>query len=117
MSGDIFYIRHILECIDRIERYTSQGGREKFFFDTLIQDGVIRNLQVLAESTMRISEDTKARWPGVPWRPIAGFRNIAVHDYLGLDLARIWVIVSENLPVLKEQLELIRRVIASEPGS
>jgi uncharacterized protein with HEPN domain len=108
MRDDHFYVLHILECIERIERYTGGRSAEGFFSDTLIQDGVIRNLQVLAESTMRISERTRSRWPAVAWRDIGGFRNVVVHDYLGLDLERIWHIVSVNLPVLKEQMEQIR---------
>jgi len=111
MQDDRFYVLHVLECIERIEKYTAGRNIDGFFSDTLIQDGVIRNLQVLAESTMRVSERTKARWPAVAWRDIAGFRNVVVHDYLGLDLERIWNIVSLNLAVLKRQMEQIREAI------
>jgi len=78
---------------------------------------MIRNLQVLAESTMRISDETKVRWPGVAWREFAGFRNVVVHDYLGLDVERIWNIVSVNLPALTPQMEMIRQNLNSEPSS
>lgn len=61
MKDDRFYVRHVLECIGRIAKYTSGGARSTFLSNTLIQDGVIRNLQVLAESTMRISERTHTR--------------------------------------------------------
>jgi len=104
---DGFYVRHVLGCIMRIQKYTT-NGRDAFFADTLIQDGVIRNLQVLAESTMRISKETKARWPSVTWREIAGFRNVVVHDYLGLDLEEIWDIISLNLPGAHPQQPLPR---------
>jgi uncharacterized protein with HEPN domain len=67
MRDDRFYVHHVLERIERIEAYTS-GGVGAFLSDTLIQDGVIRNLQVLAESTTRISEGTKAQWLAVAWR-------------------------------------------------
>jgi uncharacterized protein with HEPN domain len=63
MQDDRFYVQHVLECIDRIEKYTSGGGLGAFLSDTLIQDGVIRNLQVLAESTTRISNATKYGGP------------------------------------------------------
>ena len=116
MRDDRFYVLHVLECIDRIEKYSTSGAGT-FHSDTLIQDGVIRNLQVLAESTTRISDATKARWTRVAWRDIAGFRNVVVHDYLGLDLERIWDIVSVNLPILKQQMELIRQTIECEPES
>jgi uncharacterized protein with HEPN domain len=63
---------------------------------------VLRNLQVLAESTQRLSDGSKARRPEVDWRAIAGFRNVLVHDYLGVDAAAIWKVVQADLPVLKE---------------
>jgi uncharacterized protein with HEPN domain len=69
---------------------------------------VLRNLQTLAESTQRISDHLKAHHPEVDWRAIAGFRNILVHDYLGVSTERIWEIVSVNLPMLGSQMEAIR---------
>lgn len=74
---------------------------EGFMQNTLVQDAVLRNLQVLAESTQRLSEDYKASNAGIEWYKIAGLRNILVHDYLGIDLETVWVVVKENLPELK----------------
>ena len=68
---------------------------------TLIQDAVIRNLQVLGESARRLSEETKARRPVVDWRGIIGFRNVMVHEYLEITLARVWEVVELQLPMLK----------------
>lgn len=73
--------------------------------ETLIQDGVIRNLQTLAESTRRVSGKLKTEFPNVDWRAIAGFRNIIVHDYLAIDLERIWGVVDNRLPKLKEEIK------------
>ncbi len=69
---------------------------------TLIQDAVIRNLQVLGESARRLSEETKARRPEVDWRGIIGFRNVTVHDYLEITLTRVWEFVELQLPMLKD---------------
>ena len=101
MKDDRLYALHILECIDRIERYTSQG-REAFLASEMIQDAVLRNLQILAESTQRLSRQLKDSRPEVPWREIAGFRNVLVHDYLGVNLDRIWKTVRSGLPNLKQ---------------
>ncbi|MFN0105429.1 MAG: DUF86 domain-containing protein [Bryobacteraceae bacterium] len=79
----------------------------------LIQDAVLRNLQILAESTQRISDQMKALHPEVDWRAIAGFRNVLVHDYLGINFVRIWEIVSVHLPALGSQMEAMRR--AADP--
>ena len=108
MKDDKLYLIHILECIERIERYTL-GGRNGFFAATLVQDAVIRNLQTLSESIRRISGTLKEVHSGVNWRNIAAFRNVVVHDYLGMDLNQIWDIVEKDLPDLKRQIEAILR--------
>ncbi len=80
------YLKHILRCIARIQEYTA-GGRESFLSSPLIQDGVIRNLQTLAESSQRLSEGVKASQSSVVWKGLAGFRNVMVHDYLASTLS------------------------------
>lgn len=99
-KDDKFYLIHISECIERIVHYTS-GGEEVFFKDTKTQDAVVRNLQVLAESTIHLSENLKVRFPDIDWKAIRGFRNILVHDYLGVRLDRVWNIVEQHVPGLK----------------
>ena len=74
MKDDRIYLNHILRCIARIEEYTA-GGRESFFASHLIQDGVIRNLQTLAESSHQLSESVRASQPSVDWKGLAGFRT------------------------------------------
>jgi uncharacterized protein with HEPN domain len=70
----------------------------------MIQDAVIRNLQTMAESSQRLSEATKSSVPDVDWRAISGFRNILVHDYLGVDPNVVWAVVEYDLPNLKAAL-------------
>ena len=106
MREDRLYIAHVLDCVRRIDRYC-QNGEEAFRGSELIQDAVLRNLQTLAESTQRISEGLKALHPEVDWRAIAGFRNLLVHDYLGINLMRVWEIISVHLPVLGAQMATI----------
>jgi uncharacterized protein with HEPN domain len=85
VKDDGIYLKHILRCVARIEESTA-GGRESFFASHLIQDGVIRNLQTLAESSQHLSEGVKISQSSVDWKGLAGFRNVLVHDYLGIDL-------------------------------
>ena len=75
----------MLECIERVERFVGQD-HTRFMQSDLVQDAVVRNLQSLAESSQKLSEKVKNTQTGVDWRAIAGFRNVLVHDYLGLDL-------------------------------
>ena len=76
MKDDRVYLKHILRCIARIREYTV-GDRESFFASPLIQDGVIRNLQTLAESSQHLSEGIKAAHSSVDWKGLAGSPAIA----------------------------------------
>ena len=100
MKDDQLYLVHVLECIERIERYVAPG-RDAFFSETIIQDAVLRNLHTLSESTQRLSDNMKDRHSEVDWFSIAGFRNVIVHDYLGVDLKTTWDIIERDLPELK----------------
>ena len=108
MKDDRIYIDHILECMEWITRYTAEG-REAFFFDRKTQSATLRELQTLAESTQRLSNELKEAHPEVPWESISGFRNVLVHDYLGIRLERVWEIIERDLPVLRAALENIMR--------
>ena len=101
---DKVYIVHMLECIERIENYTG-GDQKRFFDDSMLQDAVLRVLQVMAESSQHLSSEAKSQSPEIDWRAISGFRNILVHDYLGgVDLELIWQVVVTELPKLKKSL-------------
>jgi len=109
MKDQSVYLRHILRCIGRIQEYTS-GGREAFLASPLLQDATLRNLQTMAESTQRLDESLRAKHSSVAWQALAGFRNVLVHDYLGIDLERVWDSVENHLPGLLTAVEsLLRR--------
>lgn len=102
-KDDSVYVEHILESIKRIAEYV-EDGESQFYESTLIQDAVVRNLQVLAESSQRLSDEFKSRHTNIPWRELSGFRNILVHDYLGIDLDSVWSVVEQDLPQLRASL-------------
>ena len=114
MKDDHLYLVHITECITRISQYTSEG-EQVFLGDTKPQDAVLRNLQTLTESTTRLSGELKGRYPGIDWRAIAGFRNVVVHDYLGIDLREVWNIVVHDLPPLERTIEQMLRDLGADP--
>jgi uncharacterized protein with HEPN domain len=101
-KDDFVYIDHILDCLHRIDEYVE--NREQFYSSHLVQDAVIRNLQVMAESSQRLSDKIKQANPQIPWKEISGFRNILVHDYLGVDLDMIWSVVEQDLSALEQAL-------------
>lgn len=106
MKDDRLYLLHIKEAIEWIEEYT-RDGKDIFINDHKTQDAVLRNLHTLSESVQRLSTPLKDKHPEVDWRVIAGFRNVIVHDYLGIDLDQIWDIVRDDLPELKRAVQKI----------
>ena len=100
------YLAHILECADRIERYLGQD-REAFLRDTMVQDAVIRNFEVIGEAAKRILEQFRVVHAEIPWRLMAGFRDVLIHDYEGVDLERVWRIAQEDLPAVKTAIARI----------
>jgi uncharacterized protein with HEPN domain len=100
------YVAHILECIDKIERFTADG-RERFFQEAMVQDAVLRNLEVIGEAAKRLDDAYRAAHPGVPWRALAGLRDVLIHQYEGVDLEKVWAIVEQELPSLRGTLAAI----------
>ena len=106
MKDPRIYLISILDCIVRLQEYT-RDGRDIFLSSTLIQDGVIRNLEVIGEATKQLSDEIKEAYPDVAWKGMAGLRDVLIHDYLRVSLSRVWVVIEVNIPSLKVQIEKI----------
>ncbi len=92
-------LRYISDSITLIAQYTG-GGEEAFRREPMIQDAVLRRLETLADAARQLSGELTARHLDIPWRAIYGFRNVAAHGYLGLDVGRVWTTVQDSLPAL-----------------
>lgn len=115
MKDDRLYLNYILESIRRIEKHR-RPGRRRFLASHTTQDAVLRNLQTLAESTQRLSDEVKATQPQIPWDDISGFRNVLVHDYLGIDLEIIWGIMQHEIRELKTATQAMLDGLAGDEG-
>jgi uncharacterized protein with HEPN domain len=104
------YVEHVVECIRRI-REDSAPGRDAVFASRTLQDAIVRNLQVLCESTQRIGDSHKQRHPEIDWPSIAGMRNVLVHDYFEVDFQTVWRIVMLDLPPLEKAMRAILAVL------
>ncbi len=103
MNRDRVYLQHVLDAIQRIESYVAVG-REVFMATPHWQDAVIRQLEIVGEATKRLSPDVRARHPDIPWRRIAGMRDVLIHNYMGVDLAIVWQVTQGKLPALKQRV-------------
>jgi uncharacterized protein with HEPN domain len=97
------YLAHILECTQKIERFTEEG-RSRFFQDAMVQDAVLRNFEIIGEAAKRLDDAYRAAHPQIPWRALAGLRDVLIHQYASVDLDRVWAIVEGELPGLREAI-------------
>ncbi len=112
MKCDRLYLTHILECIITIEEYTVEG-RESFFAAKIIQDAVIRNLEIIGEATKKISYDLRDQYSDIPWREMAGMRDVLIHEYFGVDLNIVWNVVESELPKIKSKMTVVLQKLES----
>lgn len=103
MNRDKTYINQILVAINKIDNYT-QNGKSDFFDLEIIQDAVIRNIEIIGEITKRVSEEFKVAHYDIPWRQMAGIRDVLIHDYDSIDLEIVWNVVENELPKIKLKL-------------
>ena len=106
-------LRHILEAIERIEKYAARG-ENAFRQDELIQNWMLRHLQVIGEAARTFSEPFRQQHPEVPWASVVGMRHVLVHEYFGIDLDIVWRVVSADLPDLKQKIEAILASLSEE---
>ncbi len=102
------YIDDILNSIEKIESYTENMTFEDFLEDDLVQDAVIRNLELIGEAVKNIPENIKAKNPSVDWKSIAGLRDILIHAYFGVDNEIIWDVVENKLSTLDEEINVLK---------
>lgn len=95
------FLSHILQSIDLIGSYTQGITRDLFIQSVGVQDQVIRRLEIIGEAVKRLPADIKDRHPGIPWKKIAGMRDVLIHEYFGVDLKLTWEVVQRDLPALK----------------
>lgn len=100
-----FRIEDILECIARINGYTSGMTFESFQENQLVIDAVVRNLEIIGEAANHIPAEFQQRYPELPWLEMRGIRNLLIHEYFGVSVEIVWRTVRENLPPVATRLE------------
>lgn len=109
MRRDEAYLRHILDAIQKIERY-AEAGRDEFMTESMMHDAVVRQMEIIGEAVKRLSPQILQGYPDIPWKQVAGMRDVLIHNYMGVDLDRIWNVVQHDLrPLRKAVEELLER--------
>lgn len=105
MEKDEVYLRHILDAIVIIEGYVRNVNRDAFLDNKLLQDGIVRELEIIGEAAKNLSQDFKEKHDHIPWRRIMSMRNRLIHEYFGVSLKAVWQTVEKDLPRLKKWIE------------
>jgi uncharacterized protein with HEPN domain len=103
-KGDTVYLQHVLDAISTVQEYLLGVNENQFKATRLLQDGVIRQIEIVGEAVRHVSKDIRRTYPEVPWQDIAGMRDKLIHDYFGVDIEKVWDTAQQDLPVLKEQV-------------
>lgn len=114
---DLHYLIDILEAGEHIAAYISDLYYEDFLESLMVQDAVLRNLQIIGEAVKRLSPELKAEHPDLPWREMAGLRDRIVHDYFGINHEIVWSVIAEEMPLLIPRIDTIAHSKAQEADS
>ncbi|MBE0671278.1 MAG: DUF86 domain-containing protein [Anaerolineales bacterium] len=109
MRPEKLYLTDIVEASQAIARFIMGENYYEFEQNEMMNSAVLQKLMVIGEAASRLPKEFTSRFPEIPWVDIIGFRNIAVHEYFAIRWDIAWVAASEEVPVLKEQVEKILR--------
>ncbi len=106
----------ILDAVALVRDYTEGLDFDAFAANVEKQDAVIRRLEIIGEAVKGVPDEVRAGHPAVPWRDIAGARDILIHEYFRVDLEMAWVMVRKDLPILETEVRRILQELHRDEG-
>ena len=103
----VIFLQDIVESAEFVQSYIQGISEGEFYQSTEKQDAILHRIQIIGEAAKNIPDEHRQEWPHVPWRAIAGMRDIIVHEYFGITLSMIWKLAVEDVPVLRDQVKEI----------
>ena len=101
------YLQDILESIEHIQKFLDGVSENKCYENVEKQDAVLRRLEIIGEAVKHLSEEIREGHPDIPWRQIAGMRDIIIHEYFGVTLEMVWIVATVDILDLKSKVEEI----------
>lgn len=98
----------IIDSIERIYEYSNKKTYKEFEKDYLLQDAILRRLEVIGEASSRLSKEFLEKHANIPWAKIKGLRNVIIREYDEVDLKDLWNVVKKDLPKLDRDIRKIR---------
>ena len=95
----------MLQAIERICRYTKGKNFEDFIADDMMYYAVVKNIEILGEASIMLTEEFRQAHPKTPWKQVNGMRNYIVHEYFQVDNNVVWDVITNDLPVLEQQIK------------
>jgi uncharacterized protein with HEPN domain len=113
---DAVYLQHVRDAILKVREYLEGIDEPAFRAQSLIQDGVIRQLEIIGEATKRLSPATRGLAAHIPWSAIAGMRDKLIHDYFGVNLDEVWLTATTDLPALEVAVTNVLGLLGADRG-
>ena len=101
MRNPLLYIYDIIDCIEKIETYSSDLTIEEFQKTPEKQDAILRRLEIIVEAVKKIPPEIKEKQKEIPWKSIAGLRDVVIHEYFGVNIDRVWKLINTDIKTLK----------------